>query len=220
MQRLCILSSIYSQNLQGSIPQEQRGPFTVSPSQLPSLCTPLPTPLSSRSMWPPHLDKASSQLSVLVLPGLSQHFRRLITSFIQKHFLPLASRTPPLPPSSLQGAISQSPLSPHVHICLFDFSTYIPNRLLKLFMSHTKSLIYHSQPLPFQTWWAHQGSRELPSIHSTTFPRLLWPQITFFSFLTFFLQLYWDINDIHHSLSLQCTMRWFDTGIYCEMITQ
>ena len=34
-----------------------------------------------------------------------------------------------------------------------------------------------------------------------------------------FSQPYWDITDIQHCVSLKCSTGWFETCIYCEMIT-
>ena len=37
--------------------------------------------------------------------------------------------------------------------------------------------------------------------------------------ISFFPQIYWDTIDMQHCVSLRCTMCWFDTFVYCKMIT-
>ena len=55
-------------------------------------------------------------------------------------------------------------------------------------------------------------------------PPVLWPSLKknlrcIFYLIYLFFQLYWGINDTEHHLSLRCTRWWFDTCMYCKMIT-
>ena len=60
------------------------------------------------------------------------------------------------------------------------------------------------------------------SAEQLAFPIAMYEGFNFSPTLVIFLcplQLYWDIINIQHCVSLRCTMCWFDALIYCKMIT-
>lgn len=69
-------------------------------------------------------------------------------------------------------------------------------------------------------YWKQQYRKIYPSL--LFLPCFLFSFLSFLSsFFHFFYtpQLYWDMIDIQHCISLRCTMRWFDLGYFFDLFT-